>query len=80
MKNYEKNDICQTFWFIFQKIEITKFNDNLTLLRIFFIYFITFKSCFYLNPLVATGSPGTRENDDFLDTLIIDLTFRALAP
>ena len=33
-----------------------------------------------VNPLVATGSPGTRENDDFLDTLIIDLTFRALAP
>ena len=39
MKNYEKNDIGHMFWFIFQKIEITKFNDNLTLLRIFFRLF-----------------------------------------
>ena len=39
MKNYEKNDIGQMFWFIFQKIEITNLTDNLTLLRIFFRLF-----------------------------------------
>ena len=32
------------------------------------------------NPLEATGSPGTHEKNDFLDTLIIDFTFWALAP
>ena len=33
-----------------------------------------------INPLEATGSPGTHEKNDFLDTLIIDFTFWALAP
>ena len=48
MKNYEKNYIGQTFWFIFQKIEIANLNDNLTVLKFFLVYFFTFKSCFYL--------------------------------